>query len=95
MEKLLEQLPVAALVLLVMGLFQLLKFLFTDKWESSKAEMSKRDIALQQNTLALTELRVELKNLKDLFLSINGKQTKLEGDVNALHKLRREAPQKG
>lgn len=95
MEKLLEQLPTAFLVLLVLGLFHVAKFLFKDKWDSVKQEESRRDYLIQQNTIALTALNVELKNLKELFLSIHAKQTKMEGDINALHRAKREVSPKG
>lgn len=90
MEDLLVKLEPSLLVVIVISLLWLLKFLFKDVWESKKKETEKRDFLLSQNTIALTELRVELKNLKELFLGIHAKQDKIEKDINALHKSRRE-----
>lgn len=95
MDKILGELPPPVLIALTVALLWLFKFIFKDTWQSHKERMDKHDNLLQQNTLALTELKVELRNLKELFLSINSKQDKIEKDINALHKARRDPLTKG
>jgi hypothetical protein len=80
--------PIIAAALMITS--SLLIFLLKDIWSKTAKEKEKHDFILQQNTIALTELRVELKNLKELFMDVNAKTRKMEADINALHKSRRD-----
>lgn len=66
--------------------FALLAFLVKDLFTKSRSELKEHAKAIQLNTIAMSELKVELMNLKESVKLL----PKIEQDVNAAHyKLRK------
>lgn len=81
-----KDLPPSVQALIIVVLFWVANKMFNDRQKTS----DKHDETLQQNTLALVELRTEVRSLKEVFYRVNTKVDNLESDVNALHRTKRE-----
>jgi uncharacterized protein YoxC len=75
---------------LLIAVIVVLCWLVKELWDYRKRISNKHDSLLQQNTLALVELKVEVKNLKETISPLLRKTEKLEKDVNSLHEARRQ-----
>lgn len=83
--ELLKEVPQSVLMIIVLVLLWLAKEL----WEMKKKQSSKESELLQQNTIALIELKVEVKALKEVIAPLLRKIEGLEEDVNTLHEAKR------
>jgi hypothetical protein len=77
------------LVILVL----ILLYFVVDSWKEKKEADKGRNFALQQNTIALVELRAAIRNLEEKLIDQHVRVANLEEDVDALHKSRRDKGQ--
>lgn len=77
--------PAWFLVILVL----ILLYFVVDSWKEKKEADKSRNFVLQQNTIALVELKAAIKGLEDRMLDQHTRIDNLEDDVDALHKHRR------
>lgn len=83
---LLKDIPQPVMVLIV----AIFAWFFKDVWDTRKKTIEKNSDVTQQNTMALVELRVELRSIKELMGSFSSRIEKAEKDINVLHDYKRK-----
>ena len=87
-----KELSPALLVITIGLLVYLLKFLANDFWQDAKERGAKWETLINQNTMALLELKIEMKHIVETFQNLHTRVENIEDDLDAAHdKLRRNS----
>lgn len=82
----LREVPTPILIVFI----AILVWVLNKLWEVSQKAHEKKEDLLQQNTIALVELKTEMRNFRETLEKISRKVDNHDDDINALHKARRE-----
>ena len=86
----LKEAPSWFLIIVILTLIWIYRDLKSDVKKDKDEQAKQSAFSLQQNTIALIELKSEVKNLNQNLMSMNTRMDNMEQDVDALHAWRRE-----